>query len=131
MKLSILALALLLAQIPKYNPNGVWQADSGSQYDIRLTGSNIHVQMVAGSNPKFLRYEVDMKNQDEVNTYKGNGTFVAKMEGGKECKFDTEWQFVVVSPDRIIGVTTGITADKNSCEIKQKDQLQLDLKKKK
>jgi len=62
MKLSILALALLLAQIPKYNPNGVWQADSGSQYDIRLTGSNIHVQMVAGSNPKFLRYEVDMKN---------------------------------------------------------------------
>jgi len=53
------------------------------------------------------------------------------MEGGKECKFDTEWQFVVVSPDRIIGVTSGITADKNSCEIKQKDQLQLDLKKKK
>ena len=65
----------------------------------------------------------------EVNTYKGTGSFVAKMESGKECKFETEWHFVVVSPERIIGASTNITADKNTCEIRRKDQAQLELKK--
>ena len=129
MKLVVLALSLLLSQIPKHDPNGIWEAATGSQFDIRLTGSNLHVKLVPGSNPKFLQYEVDMKNQDEVNTYKGTGSFVAKMESGKECKFETEWQFVVVSPERIIGASTNITADKNTCEIRRKDQTQLELKK--
>ena len=129
MKVIVLALSLFLTQIPRHDPNGIWEAETGSRFDIRLSGPNLHVRLVPGSNPKFLQYEVDMKNQDEVNTYKGSGSFVAKMEGGKECKFDTEWQFVVVSPERIIGATTNITADKDTCEIKRKDQIQLDLKK--
>jgi hypothetical protein len=52
------------------------------------------------------------------------------MESGKECKFDTEWMFVVVTPDRIIGSATGIQADKNTCKVMEKNQVQLDLKKK-
>jgi hypothetical protein len=133
MKLLALALALLFAQkVPKNDPNGMWLADSGSQYELHLNGANLQVRMVPGSNPKFLSYEVTLRNQEEINTYKGTGTFVAKMEGtGKECKFETEWQVVVVSPDRILGAATGILADKQTCAIREKNQLQLDLKKKK
>jgi hypothetical protein len=127
----VLALALLQVPVPKNNPSGTWQADSGSAYEIRQNGTDVKVALVAGSNPKFKSYEVTLTNQSEANTYKGAGTFIAKMESGKECKFTTEWMFVVVSPDRIIGTATGIDADKNTCEIKQRPQLQLDLKKKK
>jgi hypothetical protein len=131
MRFFVLALALLQAPVPKNNPNGAWQADTGSVYDIKLNGTDVQVVMVPGSNAKLKSYEVTLKNQNEPNTYKGTGTFIAKMESGKECKFTTEWMFVVVSPDRIIGTATGINADKNTCEIKERPQLQLDLKKKK
>jgi len=124
-------LILLLTQIPKNNATGVWESNSGARYEIRQNGSDLQVKLVPGSNPKYVQYDVTLKNQDEINSYKGTGTFVAKMEGGKECKFDTEWQLVVVAPDRILGVTTGVQADKNTCAIKEKDQAQLDLKKKK
>ncbi len=132
MKLSLLTLAFLVAQIPKNSATGIWQeSSSGSKYEIRQNGQNLQIKLVPGSNPKFLQYDVALKNQQEVNTYKGSGTFVAKMESGKECKFETEWQFVVVSPERILGMTTRILADKNTCEIKEKSQTQLDLKKQK
>jgi len=131
MKFLTFVLTLLTAQIPKYNPTGVWEAETGSQFELRLSGSDLHVKIVPGSNPKFLEYELDMKNQDEVNTYKGSGFFVAKMEGGKECKLPTEWEFVVVSPDRIIGAATLVMANRETCEITEKSQGQLDLKKKK
>src|SRR3989454_1239916 len=131
MKFLPLVLTLLLGQIPKYNPNGIWESESGSQYELLLNGSDLHVKMVPGSNPKFLQYEVDMKNQEEINSYKGTGFFVAKMEGGKECKLPTEWQFVVVSNDRIIGAVTSVVADQQTCQVREKTQVQLDLKKKK
>jgi|SRR5579862_1705193 len=131
MKLTLLALAFLLTQVPKHDPNGVWVADSGSQYEIRQDGPNVQVKLVPGSNPKFLQYEVALKNQEEINTYKGTGTFVAKMQGGKECKFDTEWMFIVVTPERILGSSTNIVADSKTCAIQEKNQAQLDLKKKK
>jgi len=131
MKLSLLALTLLLAQVPKNNPNGIWESTSGVKYEIRQNGANLQVKMVPGSNPKYVQYDVTLKNQDEINTYKGTGTFVAKMEGGQECKFDTEWQLVVVAAERILGTTTGVEADKKTCAIKEKNQALLDLKKKK
>ena len=113
---------LLLQQLPKNNPNGIWESDSGTQYELRLNGADLQVKLVPGSNQKFLQYEVNLKNQEEINTYKGAGFFVAKMESGKECKFDTEWQFVVVSPERIIGGATTIIADKETCRVQEKNQ---------
>jgi hypothetical protein len=87
--------------------------------------------MVEGSNPRFLKYEVNLKNQQEdVNSYKGTGYFVAKMQNGKECKFETEWQLVVVAPNRILGATSNIIPDPNTCETKERTQVQLDLRKK-
>ena len=127
----VLVLPLLVAQVPKNNPNGVWQAETGSQYEIRLNGKDLRVTIVPGSNPKFLQYEVDMKNEDEINTYSGKGFFVAKMESGKECKFPTQWRFIVVSPDRIVGISSSVVADSKTCEIKEQTQAQLDLKKSK
>ena len=127
----MLVLSLLSAQVPKNNPNGVWEAETGSQFQMRLSGKDLHVNIVPGSNPKFIQYEVDLKNEDEINTYSGKGFFVAKMEGGKECKFPTEWRFVIVSPERILGISSNIVADSKTCEIKQKAQSQLDLKKSK
>ena len=132
MLLTLLAALLLVPQqIPKNNPNGVWEASSGSQYELRLNGSNLQVKIVPGSNPKFLEYELNMKSEEEVNTYSGTGFFVAKMEGGKECKLPTEWRFIVVSSDRIIGTASSVTADQKTCEVKEKGQSQLDLKRKK
>jgi hypothetical protein len=128
----LLVLPLLLAQQPpRNNPNGIWQAETGSQYEMRLTGKDLHVRIVPGSNPKFLQYEVNMKNEEEANTYSGTGFFVAKMEGGKECKFPTQWRFIVVSADRIIGISSNVAANSKTCEIKEQTQIQLDLKKKK
>jgi hypothetical protein len=129
---SIIALALVFwtAQVHKYDPNGTWESESGSQYAMTLRGSDLHVQLVDGSNPKFLKYEVDLKNQDEPNTYKGTGTFVAKLESGKECKFETEWQLIVVAANRILGKTTNIVPDPETCAVKEKSEAGLDLKKK-
>ena len=131
MRMIVLALFLLSAQVTKHNPNGIWQSETGSQYEMRLNGKDLHVNIVPGSNPKFAQYEVDLKNEAEINTYSGNGFFVAKMEGGKECKFPTQWRFIVVSPDRIVGISSSVTADSKTCEIKEQTQAQLDLKKSK
>src|SRR3954452_6405500 len=103
MKIGFLGLILLLAQVPKNNATGVWESLSGAKYEIRQNGDSLQVKLVPGSSPKYIQYEVTLKNQDELNSYKGAGTFVAKMETGKECKFDTEWVMVIVSPDRIVG----------------------------
>jgi len=129
--LALVLTLLFVQQIPKNNPDGIWETTSRSQYEIRANGSNLQVKIVPGSNPKFLQYELNMKNEDEVNTYSGTGFFIAKMEGGKECKVPTEWRFIVVSSDRIIGTASNMTVDQKTCEVKEKNQVQLDLKKKK
>jgi len=128
MRLLVLAFTFLLSQqVPKHDPNGIWEAQTGSQYEMRLEGSDLRVRLVPGSNPKFVQYELDMKNESEMNTYSGKGFFVAKMETGKECKLSTEWRFVVVSRDRIIGTASNISADGTTCEIQETTQVQLDL----
>ena len=127
----LLVLPLVFAQIPKNNPNGIWEAETGSQYEMRLTGKDLHVRIVPGSNSKFVQYEVEMKNEEEANTYSGKGFFVAKMEGGKECKFPTQWRFIVVAPDRILGISSNVKADSKTCQVKEQSQIQLNLKKKK
>jgi len=131
MKTMLFLLSLLIAQVQKNNPNGIWQAETGSHFEIRVQDKDLHVSIVPGSNPKFIQYEVDLKNEDEINTYSGRGFFVAKMEGGKECKFSTQWRLIVVSPDRILGVTSNVIADSKTCEIKEQTQAQLDLKRSK
>jgi len=123
-------------QIPKNNPNGVWQAESGSKYNIHLSGDDLKVTIVPNSNPKFLQYEVnltllgahDKEYKDDPNTYKGPGFFVAKMEGGKECKVDIEWQVTVVQPGLILGSATNAIVDSKTCDVRDKSQVQLSLK---
>jgi len=132
MKTAAAFLLLLLFQqapaIPKYNATGEWGLDTGTRFNLQLTGSTIKVQLSEGSNPRYLKYEVTLQNQEEVNTYKGSGYFVAKLQNGKECKFDTDWQFIVVNPDRIIGSASAITPDEDTCEVKSKTPAGLDMK---
>ncbi len=116
--------------MPRNDPNGVWQSESGTQYTLRLSGKELRVQLVEGSNPRYLKYEVNLTNQEEVNTYKGAGYFLTRFANGKECKYETEWQFIVVTPGRILGTTTNIVPDPETCGIKEKSQVQLDLTKK-
>jgi hypothetical protein len=132
----LLGLLLLTGQIPKNDPNGVWQADSGSKYNIKATASDVKITIVPNSNPKFIEYQVNLTlEKDETgnvidpNTYKGTGYFVAKMQTGKECKVDTEWRITVVQSTRIFGSATNVVVDSNTCEVRQKDLVQLDLKK--
>jgi hypothetical protein len=131
MKLLLVALMLLpTQQIPRNDPTGTWQADTGSQFNMTLSGPDLHVSLVPGSNPKFLQYEMDLKVEKEANTYWGKGFFVAKMESGKECKLTTDWRVVVVASDRIVGTVTSVTADKNTCAVQETTQVPLDLKRK-
>jgi hypothetical protein len=119
-------------QMPKNNPNGVWESTSGTQYELRLNGTDLMVKLIPGSNPRYSVYEVELKNaKEDVNTYVGKGFFVAKVKEDKECKFDTEWQLTVVTLDRILGATSNIIPDPETCTVKEKNLIQLDLKKKK
>ena len=132
MKATVFLFLLLSQGIQRYSPNGVWEAATGSKFNLRLTGQDLKVQIVEGSNPRFLKYEVDLKNgskPEEANSYAGKGYFVAKLQNGKECRFDTEWQIIVVSADRIMGITTSIVPDPDTCAVKEKTDVQLDLKK--
>src|SRR5262245_44787746 len=132
MKISLL-LGLLIAaaqlnQIPKNDPTGIWQADSGSRFAIKLTGEELKVSLVADSNPRFKEYEVNLKLMKDdqgrtldANTYQGKGHFTAKMQTGEECSFETDWQLVVIQPSWIVGKVTSLDADGNTCEIKERD----------
>ena len=133
MKLLLVLTLLIPAQVPnpKNDPTGVWLAETGSQFQIQLSGSDMHIKMIPGTNPKFLQYEMELQNEKEVNTYYGKGFFVAKMETGKECRLTTDWRVVVVSQDRIIGTVTSVTADGKTCEVQETTQTPLDLKRKK
>lgn len=131
----LLGLFLLMAQVPKNDPTGVWQAETGSKYSMKLTGSDVKVTIVPNSNPRYLEYQVTLSlekdetgNVVDVNTYKGTGFFVAKMQTGKECKVETEWRFTVVQASRIFGSATNVVVDSNTCEVKEKDLVRLDLK---
>src|ERR1041385_5008604 len=126
----LFALLLQAVAIPKNNPNGTWQSVSGTQFILRLNGPDLTVRLVPGSNPRYVQYEVNLKNDEkEVNTYSGKGFFVAKREN-KECRFETEWSFIVVSDERIIGRSTNIVPDWDTCTAKETGDAELDLKKK-
>ena len=136
MKAILLAIvaSAVLGQIPKNDPNGVWQAETGSKvgsrFTMKLNGSDLDVTIVPKSNPRYIDYHVALKVQEEdPNTYKGTGYFVAKMETGKECKFETDWQLTVVQSAKILGSTTSVVADSTTCEIKDKTLVRLDLTK--
>jgi hypothetical protein len=116
--------------MPKSNPTGIWKAATGSEFELKLVGDDVEVQIVAGSNPTYSEYLVDLKGTEEPNTYKGTGHFKAKLQNGRECEFDTEWHIVVVTDDRIIGVGTRIVPNPETCEIVEKGDLQLDLQRK-
>jgi hypothetical protein len=128
----LLSIALLLAQnqAPKNDPNGTWEAETGTKYEIQLSGADLRVQLVEGSNPSFVKYEVNLKNAGEVNTYKGSGYFVAKMKNGKECRFDTDWQIIVVQKETIAGFTSTVVPDPDTCEIIERGSAMIVLKKK-
>jgi len=133
MKLLLVLTLLIPAQVPnpKNDPTGVWLAETGSKFQIQFSGSDLHVKMIPGSNPKFLQYEMELQNEKEANTYYGKGFFVAKMETGKECKLTTDWRVVVVSRDRIIGTVTSVSADGKTCAVQETTQIPLDLKRQK
>jgi hypothetical protein len=122
---------LAAQQMPKNNPNGVWESATGTRYNFQLTGTELKVTLVEGSNPTYLKYEVTMKNDpEEINTYKGDGYFVAKLSNGKECRFDTEWMVIVIRDTFLTGGATNIIPDPETCAVKEKQQVRLELNKK-
>ena len=127
----LLSLITIQVQIPKNDPTGVWESTSGTRYELRLAGTQLEVKLVPGTNQRYLSYQVDLKNSDqEVNTYIGTGFFVAKVNETKECKYETEWQLTVITPNRIVGSTTNIIPDPETCGVKERSQAALDLRKK-
>jgi hypothetical protein len=130
--MSSLLLSLLLIQslqMPKNDPNGTWEAQTGTKFQLALKQSDLTVQIVPGSSSTYLEYELKLDGTDEPNTYEGSGFFVAK-RGEKQCKFETHWRIVVVSPEVIFGSADRITPDFESCTVKERTSTRLDLKKK-
>jgi hypothetical protein len=106
-------------QAPKHDPNGTWQSDTGTKFDLKLAGSDLKVRLVDGSSKIYLKYEVNLKNAGEVNTYEGEGYFTAKLQE-KECRFDTNWRIIVVQPDTIAGYISHVVPDPATCEVKDR-----------
>jgi hypothetical protein len=135
MRLAITLLGLLISQaksdMPKNDPNGIWESSAGTRFEMKLTGSELAVQLVPTPEGRYVSYNVALSNKDqETNTYVGKGFFVAKVAGGKECRFDTDWQVIVITSDHIIGSTSSVVPDPATCEAKERSQAQLDLTKK-
>jgi hypothetical protein len=127
----ILALFLFFPQqIPKNDPNGIWRASTGTEYEIRLVGSDLQVRIVPGSSTTFLDYSVDLMGTEEPNSYNGEGRFTARLQNGRECEFETKWQVVIVSPQRMLGTATEIVPDPETCEVLEQGNLRLDLRRK-
>lgn len=123
MKLFLLILMSTLLQqapqAPKNDPNGTWQSDTGTKFELKLAGSELKVRLVAGSSKTYSKYEVNLKNAGEVNTYEGEGYFIAKLQE-KECRFDTTWKIIVVQTDVIAGYISHVIPDPATCEVKDR-----------
>lgn len=125
----ILALAAsLAAQATRNDPAGVWQSESGTKFEISINGSDLQVHLVKGSNPVYVSYDVALKNMGEVNTYEGGGVFVAKLKD-RECRFDTVWKIIVVQTKTIAGYFTHVVPDAATCEVKERRDEFVQLKK--
>ena len=115
-------------QPPKNDPTGIWQSDTGTKFDMKMTGNEIKVHLVEGSNPVYLKYDIDLKNAGETNTYEGKGSFVAKIKE-QECKFPTDWSITIVQPELIAGYMSRIVPKAGTCEIQEQDSEFVQLKK--
>ena len=132
MKVGIsLILSILLAQVTpqKNDPKGIWKAETGTKFELQPSDYGVDVHLVPGSNPRYLKYELQLKKTDEVNTYEGAGYFVAKLQNGKECRFDAEWQIVVVQPALIAAIVPNIVPDPETCAVKRAIRRSLNSKK--
>jgi hypothetical protein len=128
--LVLTALLLIPQQIPKNDPNGLWLATTGTEYEISLVGTDLQVQIVPGSSSTYLEYTVELMGTEEPNTYNGMGHIKARLQNGRECEFETTWQVIVVTPDRILGSASQIVPDPDTCEVVETGNLQLDLQRK-
>ena len=110
------------AQAPRNDPEGVWQTESGTKFELKLiTASDLSVRFVEGSNPVYVKYEVNLKNTGEVNTYEGTGYFIAKVQD-RECRYDTNWKIIVVQPETIVGYLSRIVPEPGTCDIKERHE---------
>jgi hypothetical protein len=120
------------AEIPKNDPTGVWVSEVGTLFQIRLNGGTaVSVRLAPDPNSRYSNYEVELQvDPQEKNTYAGKGFFVVKMKEGKECRFDTEWKIIVVQKETIVGQSTNIVPDADTCAVRESSQIQMNLKKK-
>jgi hypothetical protein len=123
--------ALLLAQVkqvPKHDPNGIWESDTGTKFAMKLDDeSRLAVRLVAGSNAVYVNYDVDLRANGDENAYEGSGFFVARLKD-KECRFDTKWNIIVVQPDLIAGLVSHVVPEAGTCEVKERRDELIQLK---
>jgi hypothetical protein len=127
-------LTILLSQqgeIPKNDPTGIWVSQVGTQFQLKLTGGTaLSVRLVPAADTRYTVYEVELRmDPQEKNTYAGKGYFVAKVKD-KECRFDTDWKIIVVQKEQIVGESTNIVPDGDTCAVKERSTAALTLKKK-
>ena len=131
MKILLMVLLFLFQEQPaKIDPSGIWESSTGTQFELKLSESDLHVKLVPDSNPQFVEYELGLKKTAKVNEYEGNGYFVAKVSETKTCKFDTHWYLTVVAPEAILGLSLSILPDPETCAVKSSQEGLLQLMKK-
>jgi hypothetical protein len=121
----LLLLFAIFPQMPKNDPNGIWEVQ-GLKFEFKLSGANLHVHLVSGADPTLLSYEVDLKNQEEINTYSGKGSLVAKVAENKQCTFDVEWSLIVANQTHIVANIPAVIPQPGTCNVKERVPVQLE-----
>ena len=127
MKFAIIVLLTLLTPAQRKNdPNGIWEGD-GTQFELRMVGTELHVRLIPESNPLLVSYQLVLTNQGEVNTYAGKGFFVARVKEDKECRFDVEWELIVANETHIVATIPAIVPDPDTCAVRQRQPVPVEL----
>jgi hypothetical protein len=107
---------------------GTWKVtDRETRFRMEKVEDGFAVHLGA-EHEVYAEYEVHLEPTAHPNGYRGEGYFIARLSGDRECRFETEWQIAIASDVRIVGVITSIVPAPEGCAAKETSQIPLDLR---
>ena len=129
--MNVLLLLLFATATPAQeglDPTGTWKVtETETRFRMETVEDGIAVHLGA-EHDVYTEYEVLLEPTSQANGYQGEGFFIAKLSGGRECRFETEWQVFVTSQERIVGVITSTVPAAEGGAVKETNQIPLDLR---
>ncbi len=129
--MNVILLLLFAAATPAQeglDPTGTWKVtETETRFRMETVEDGIAVHLGA-EHDVYAEYEVLLEPTSQANGYQGEGFFIARLSGGRECRFETQWQVFVTSQERIVGVITSTVPAAEGCAVKETSQIPLDLR---